>query len=251
MNKPLVSIITPVFNGAKHIQASWDCLLQQTESNFEWIIIDDCSTDDTAEICKHLSNMHKNIKFIHLQENRGAAYARNEGIKSASGRYICFLDVDDLWVKEKIEKQISFMTSKNISFSCSQYYVKSPSKETRVFSPKKDVIAYKDLLKTCSIGCSTVMLDTDIIGKVYMPLDAPKREDHATWLDITKRGFCCYVINEPLAHYYLSDKSVSSKKMRMFRYQYIMYRKHLKFNVLKSLYLTFLVAFNKVFFKYN
>lgn len=251
MESNKVSVITPAYNCFDTIQRTFDSIKNQTYTNWEWIVVDDCSKDKTLEKLYEIAKNDSRVKVFSIKQNSGVAVARNFGIQSANGRYIAFLDSDDTWMPNKLEKQISFMQKKDIAFSSTNYKVAREGKKDIFYRPKKEVVTYKDLLKSCSIGCLTVIYDKDKIGKIYMPVDAPKREDHATWLDITKRGFCCYVINEPLAYYYLSDKSVSSRKMRMFRYQYIMYRKHLKFNVVKSFYLTFLVAFNKIFFKYH
>lgn len=251
MEKPLVSIITPAYNCSSTIKDTFDSIAKQSFKNWEWIVIDDCSDDETPIVVNELSLKDERVVFLKTQKNSGAAVARNIGIQFANGRYIAFLDSDDVWTKDKLEKQLAFIINNNYGFICSNYKVSRNGKKDVYYNPKKKIITYKDLLKTCSIGCLTVMYDSQKVGKILMPTDAPKREDHATWIDITKKGFNCYRISECLATYNLRDNTVSSNKLKMFKYQYKMYRTHLSFSPIKSLFYTCIVSFNKVFRKYR
>lgn len=250
MDRPLVSVITPAYNAENSILDAYNSLLLQQGINFEWIVVDDCSQDRTAQIINQLILKNPWIKYKKTDANKGAASARNIGIEIAQGRYIAFLDADDIWKEGKLIKQISFMQNNDIAFSCTNYDVKRGSK-THLFRPKHSKITYKSLLKTCNIGCLTVIYDTKKIGKIFMPLDAPKREDHATWLDITKRNIPCYRFDDNLATYLISDVSVSSKKAKMFKYQYLLYRKHERMGIVRSFYYTLCVTMNKIFRKYH
>jgi len=245
-----VSIISPAYNCLDSFANAFNSVLNQKYKNIEWIIIDDCSTDGSYDYIKSKIDGYCFIKLLKTKENGGAAVARNLGIKEAKGRYIAFLDMDDMWKPAKIEKQVKFMNENDYAFTYSDYDVLFSDGNIKTFSPKKNITHFKNLLVTCDIGCLTVMLDVQKLGKQYFPIDASKREDHAMWLDITMKGFTAHKLHESLAIYRLSEGSVSSNKKAMFRCQYLMYRRHLKFNFFKALWYTLLVSFNKVFKKY-
>ena len=251
MNSPIVSIITPAYNCSETIGQTFESIVEQTFHDWEWIVIDDCSSDGTFNVLKRFEQVDRRVKILQTSQNSGAAKARNLGINAASGRYIAFLDSDDTWDVTKLEKQLSFMINNEYSFVCSNYKVARNGKKDIIYSPKKNIVTYRSLLKTCSIGCLTAIYDSKIIGKVLMPIDAPKREDHAMWIDIVKKGYNCYCLKECLATYNLRDNTVSSNKWRMFKYQYIMYRQHLHFSRAKSLFYTCVVSLNKIFRKYR
>lgn len=171
----LVSIITPVYNSEKYLKSAYDSLINQSYQNFEWIIIDDCSTDMSFKLALSFAKTDKRIKVIKTKINSGAAVARNCGIKIASGKYIAFLDSDDIWKPNKLDIQIDFMHATNCAFSYGCYEVINKNK-TITYFPKKEKSDYKDLLKTCDIGCLTVMLDISILGKILMPEDAQREK---------------------------------------------------------------------------
>lgn len=246
----VVSIITPLFNSSKYLEETYKSVINQTYKDFEWIVVDDKSTDDSYLLANKLAQKDSRIKVLQVKENGGAAKARNLGIKNANGRFIAFLDSDDMWMPDKLEKQIDFMLKNNYAFTYSNYEVLNKNGSKVLFNPKKSKTDYKRLLKTCDIGCLTVIYDTEQLGKVYMPEDTPKREDYATWLDITRSGVIAYKLNETLATYRLSDNSVSSKKFSMLRYHYNVYHKHEHFGVLKSFWYLGIHSFNKLFKKY-
>lgn len=228
---PKVSVITPLFNSSNYLEETYKSVINQTFKDFEWIIIDDKSSDDSYILANQLAQKDSRIKVLQVKENGGAAKARNLGIKNANGRFIAFLDSDDMWMPDKLEKQIDFMLKNNYTFTYSNYEVLNKNGSKVLFNPKKSKTDYKRLLKTCDIGCLTVIYDTEQLGKVYMPEDTPKREDYATWLDITRSGVIAYKLNETLATYRLSDNSVSSKKLSMLKYHFNVYRKHEHFGV--------------------
>lgn len=247
----LVSIITAAYNASNTIEDTFHSILNQSYQNWEWIIVNDCSKDDTQKVLEKISKQDKRVVIFTLDKNSGAAVARNKGIELAKGDYIAFLDADDLWKPEKLKKQIEFMENNHHTFSYSDYDVLLDDGSTTTFFPKKTIASYKSLLSSNYIGCLTAIYDCKSLGKIYFPLDAIKREDHALWLDILKKSEHAYKINESLAIYRLGSSSVSSNKKKMFKFQYLMFRKHERFSVFKSLWYTLLVTFNKMFRKYN
>ncbi len=232
----LVSIITPSYNTAKYIADTIRSVLSQTYQNWEMIIVDDCSTDDTDEVVATFL-CDKRIRYLKNAQNSGAAVSRNYAIREARGKWIAFLDSDDLWLPDKLERQISFMNERVAAFSCTSYWVKKEGEKQLIeYSPKRDSYGYKDILKHCRIGCSTVIYDVDCLGKVYMPTNAPKREDFACWLEILKRGTDVLVYHDPLTTYLVHTYSVSSKKSKMIKYQWHVYRKIENLSWIKSIF---------------
>lgn len=230
-----VSIITASYNSAKFLDSTIQSVLSQTHTNWEMIIVDDCSTDDSLAMAMRYAHGDKRIKVIAQDRNSGAAIARNIAIAASSGRFIAFLDSDDLWHPRKLEKQISFMLRNRIAFSYTSY--EKVDETGKVFqkleAPHR--VKYKDLLKTCSIGCLTAIYDSDQIGKVYMPTNT-KREDYATWLHILKSIDFAYGLREPLGQYRVYQSQSSSKKLKMAKENWLLYRNVEKLNLLQSCY---------------
>lgn len=232
----LVSIITPSYNSAKFIENTINSVLKQTYQNWEMIIVDDVSKDNTIDIIKEYVKKDNRIKLVQLTSNSGAAVARNTAIENAKGRFIAFLDSDDLWVAEKLEKQINFMLRNNYSFTYTNYNLidEDNVKYGKTFKAKKEV-TYHDLLKTCSIGCLTVIYDSAKLGKIYMPL-IRKRQDYGLWLKILKIIPKAYCLEESLAIYRTHQNSISSNKKNAALYQWKIYREVEKLNILLSVY---------------
>lgn len=231
-----VSIITPMYNCEKFIDETIQSVVNQSYENWELILIDDCSSDKTVEIAENYIEKDKRIKLIKLKNNSGAAVARNTGISESTGRFIAFLDGDDLWEYDKLEKQIAFMMENNIGFSFTSYKVINEdginlNKDVRV--PKS--IDYDGLLKNTIIGCLTVVLDKEIVGEVKMPL-IRTRQDFATWLSILKKGHIAYGIDETLSRYRVVPGSISSNKLKAAKRNWYVYRKIEKLSLFKSLY---------------
>ena len=242
-----VSIVTPAYNCVSTFKETFESVISQSFQNWEWIIVDDNSSDDSFAYIKQLVKDDSRIVVLQNEQNLGAAGARNRGIELSKGRYIAFIDADDIWEKSKLEVQIKFMQANGYGFSFSDYNLLFPNGKIKQFTKGKDEITYKSLLAGNDIGCLTVIYDTGKIGKRYMPMDCPKREDYGCWLDITKEGIVAHKLNLILATYRLSNNSVSSNKVRIIKYHYSVYKKHEKFNFLKSLYCLARVSFNKLF----
>ncbi|WP_245812682.1 glycosyltransferase family 2 protein [Belliella buryatensis] len=231
----MVSIVTPLHNSSKFIIETIDGVILQSYTNWEMIIVDDCSTDNGVEIVEKLQKQDDRIKLIKNEINSGPAVSRNRAIEAARGRFIAFLDSDDIWHPTKLEEQLNFMQKNDYVFTFTAYdkINEKGEKVGHVEIPLE--VAYNDLLKTCSIGCLTAMYDTRKIGKVYMPI-IKKRQDFALWLKILKIVPKAYGLNRPLAKYRLTSNSVSSNKLKASKYQWKVYRHIEKLNIVSSTY---------------
>lgn len=222
----MVSIITPSYNAANFILDTIRSVQSQSYKNWEMIIVDDCSQDNTVEIIEKERFEDHRIKLIRLEKNGGPAHARNQAILASEGRYLAFLDSDDLWLPQKLEKQISFMNHHHIFFSYTAYRImEEDGKETDVVFQMPPQIRYEDLLKNTSIGTLTVMLDKERLGNVQMPLYRDCSEDYGLWLTILSNGVGAYGLNEELALYRKREKSLSSNKWKSARKTWNTYRK--------------------------
>ena len=220
----LVSIITPSYNSAKFIKECVESVISQTYTNWEMIIVDDSSKDNSKEKIGILSENDARIKTIFLDENIGAAEARNIAIREAKGKYIAFLDSDDLWDPLKLEKQISFMSKNNIGFSFTAYQsISEDSLDYKyiISAPKK--MTYHSYLKNTIIGCLTVVINRDEIGDFQMP-NIRSSHDMALWLLIMKRGFTAYGLDKNLAKYRIVRTSNTSIKINAAKDVWKVYR---------------------------
>ena len=232
----LVSIITPSYNSARFIRQCVESVISQTYNKWEMIIIDDFSNDNSREIINFLCKQDTRIKPVFLDNNIGAANARNLGIKKSSGKYIAFLDSDDLWDPYKLEKQISFMECNNLAFSYTAFQSISENGSIRYSTIKvPDMITYHDYLKNTIIGCLTVVLDRRQIGHLEMP-DIRSSHDMAFWLLILRSGFSAYGLNENLASYRIVGGSNSSNKIKAVKDVWEVYRNIEKLSLLYSLW---------------
>lgn len=232
----LVSIITPAYNAEKFIAETIESVLKQTYSNWEMIIVDDRSRDRTIEIIKEYQKKDRRIKLIKLEKNSGSAIARNTAMDQSKGKYLAFLDSDDLWLPEKLEKQVAFMENKNIAFSFTRYVrVREDGTETTMISKVPEIVTYEDLMKQCVIGCLTVMLDREKIGNMRM-VNIRTRQDYAFWLKILRNGYLAYGYPEILAHYRLVENSISSNKVQAAKRNWYVYRSIEKHNLPRALW---------------
>ncbi|PSV46994.1 glycosyltransferase family 2 protein [Photobacterium sp. GB-36] len=222
--KPLVSVITPSFNCEKSISSTIESVINQSFIDWEMIIVDDCSTDGSVDVIESFMKKDSRIRLIKRLWNAGPAIARNVAIESAQGRYIAFLDSDDQWFENKLEKQISFMQDQNIELSYTAYNKYDFSgKHLGVYKPKLKV-NYSDMLKSNRIGCLTAIYDSEKLGKVYMP-NISKRQDLGLWLRILKMVPFAYGMDDILANYLaVQPNSVSSNKITAAKYQWRLYR---------------------------
>ncbi|MED3681920.1 glycosyltransferase family A protein [Bacillus thuringiensis] len=222
-NNALVSVIMPCYNPKTHLKEAIDSVLNQTYSNLELIIVDDGSDESISEYIEGFSGDSR-LKIIKNKENQGVARTRNKGLALSRGRYIAFLDSDDIWHKEKLRCQLAIMHKSEECFVYSAYEVinHNSSEITRIVEvPNR--IDYQGLLKNTIIGCLTVLIDRKKVGDFKMPL-VSVGEDTATWLNILKNGYTAYGIQIPLAQYRVAGNSLSSNKFKMVLGTWKMYR---------------------------
>ncbi len=243
----LVSIVMPVYNCEKYLKDTISSVKSQTYLNWELIIVDDCSCDMSLNIInKEIEDIKDKVKLVCLKKNLGEAKARNRAIKETKGRYIAFLDSDDIWDKEKLKKQINFMKENNYYFTYTYF---SYLKEDRIRKILKipDKLDYKKALKNTCILLSTVIIDTNVIDKdiIVMP-NVKQGADTATWWSILKRGYVAYCLPEYLTNYRVRKDSVSYNKIIASKRTWKLYRNIENMNVLKSLYYFSFYAFNAI-----
>lgn len=233
LSKIKVSIITPTYNDEKYIVETIDSVLNQTHKNFELIIIDDNSLDSTVKIIERFND--KRIKLIKNNVNKGAAYARNLGLKNSTGDYIAFLDGDDVWLPNKLESQLRFMISKKINFSCTDYEeIDENSNPINVKISAPDIITHKKLMHVSYIGCLTVMYKKSIYPDLQIPEGIKKRNDYALWLKLSEREDC-YCFHKILSKYRRRKKSISSgSKVKLLSYHKDMFKQLYKTSNLKA-----------------
>ena len=243
----LVSIIVPVYNAEKYLDTTIETVLNQTYSHWELILVNDCSIDGSRKIYEKFKK-DRRIKWINLKTNSGAAVARNKGIEFANGRYICFLDADDLWKKNKLEKQILFMKRLECAFSFTGYEFANEMglpNGKKVYIPTK--INYRQALKNTTIWTSTVMFDMNKLSKddIYMP-NVRRGQDTATWWKVLKITKYAYGLNNILSYYRRTNNSLSSNKIKALKRTWYLYRKVEHLGIIYSFYNFSFYCFNAV-----
>lgn len=236
--EPLVSIITPLYNSEKYIGETIESVLNQTYRNWEMLIVDDCSKDNGVKIVNEYVLKDKRIKLFKNEKNEGVSFTRNKAIDLSQGIYIAFLDSDDLWKKEKLEKQISFMEKNNIDLSYTGYEKINMDGSLRGEIKVLKKIDYKELLKNCLIGFLTAIYLKEKF-KIYR-FKKTKAEDYVFWLEIFKQIDYAYGIQESLAYYRVSNNSRSSNKLDIVSFHWKIYREYEKLNFLKAVYYYFI-----------
>lgn len=236
MIEPLVSVIMPVYNAENHVAESIASVIAQSYTNWELLIIDDVSADGSLKIATAIAAKEKRIKIFSTGTRSGSASTRNTGITHASGKYIAFLDADDIWMNNKLERQISFMMEKEIQFSFTDYeIIKADGRRTHKIISCPGHITYRQLLRSNTIGCLTAVYDAGSLGKMYMP-DIVKRQDYGLWLNILRTGITGYGINESLALYRTGHSALSSNKLSVLKYNWQILREHQRLPFLQSIY---------------
>lgn len=231
-----VTIITPLYNAKEYFKETYDSVIKQTYNNFEWIIVDDLSTDGSYELASSLSKDDKRITLLQVDIKGGPAKARNLALKKATGKYITFLDSDDLWDETFLEEQVNFIKNNGPIITAS-YRRLATHTTTNFIVPI--TTNYKKLLNGNPMSCLTTMYDKDIIGENYFPEDLKKAEDYVFWLIMLKRGYTCKGNQKVLATYRILPNSRSSKKIEQIKVMYDIYHKFLKINWLSSWYHVF------------
>ncbi len=228
-----VSVVIPVHNAEKYIEATAECVLNQTYDNIELILVENGSEDGTKDILQKMSDSR--IQVICLEEKSNAAAARNTGVKKALGDYIAYIDADDLWSCDKLEKQIAFMKEKKAAFCFTGYefgdeFANPTGKIVRV----PEEITYEQALRNTTIFTSTVCFDMRILSKEQIMMPEIKSEDTALWWKLLRQGVKAYGLNENLVTYRRPANSLSSNKIEAIRRIWYLYRKQEKLNLIKS-----------------
>ena len=245
-SQPLISVIMPCYNMASYVSDSIKSVIAQTYPHWELLIVDDASSDETVNIIKSYAQADSRIKLALKKQNSGISDTRNQCIQMAQGQFLAFLDADDIWHPEKLEKQLSFMLAKNIGFTYSTYdWIDEDGKIMNKFINTIGNLDYKTYLRNTIIGCSTVMVNKAITGDVFVPKFRTS-EDTATWLDILRKGLMAYAIDESLVSYRIRRKSASSNKIRASIDLWKVYRQHEKLPFFKAIYYFSCYAFNAV-----
>ncbi|MDA7652804.1 glycosyltransferase [bacterium] len=241
-----VSVITPCFNSEKTLDATIKSVLNQDFNDFEYFLIDDCSsTPECRDIIQHYASNDSRITPIFLDSNKGSGYSRNLCIEKSKGKYITFLDSDDIWLNTKLSTQIKIMNEFNTEISHGSYgYIDEiGNKLKKQYIVPSHPITYKMLLKNTSIGCLTAMYNSEKVGKMYMSLHRVK-QDYALWLKILKKGYSSHPIESILGYYRIHNNSVTKNKAQMAMKHIAFLRETQKISTLLALYYTIHYAFN-------
>lgn len=249
----MISIITPTYCSEKLIMDTYNSILKQTISDWEWIVTDDCSHDGTYQLLLEIEKSDKRVKVHQNSKNLGAAISRNVSINSASGEYLAFIDSDDMWHSTKLETQLAFMEKNKFNFSFTSYEVISQNSETSgVFVDSQTSMlsfSYEDMLrKKATLGCSTVMLKSSAFPKIEMP-NLRTGQDYATWLSLLKTGENAHLLPQVLTQYRIVKGSISRNKFKKALRQWSIYRQVENLSLAKSFLCFSNYAFNAVFRK--
>lgn len=219
----LVSIVTPSYNSANYIGETIEAIQAQTYKTWELLITDDCSSDDTLDVIQEYADKDPRIKVFSLCTNSGAGAARNNSIKKAQGRYIAFCDSDDIWLPDKLEKQIALMNEKGAVCCYGAYYeCNEDGLRIRILHVRSSLTFIQEKHAN-QIGMLTGIYDMTLIGKQYMPL-IRKRQDWAMWLEVMKLCRIAVGITEPVAEYRIRDNSISRNKQSLIKYNAAIYK---------------------------
>lgn len=221
---PLISIITPTYNCARFISETIKSVQAQSHKDWELIIVDDCSSDNTREIVGKFVKEDKRIKYHCLDKNSGAAIARNTALEMAKGSWIVFLDSDDLWDPDKLEKQLKFMIDNNYNFSYHEYAeIDENGNPLNILVSGPEKIGKIKMFSFCWPGCLTVMYNQDVVGKIQIE-DLKKNNDYAMWLQVIKKADC-YLLPENLANYRIRTGSISNTSIfKLIKYHYLLFK---------------------------
>lgn len=245
----LVSIITPTFNAEKYIKATLLSVINQSYQNWEMILADDGSTDRTAAIIAEFAQIDNRIKLFKLLKNSGNGFARNMALENASGKYIAYLDADDLWFPEKLTKQIDYLKNNNLPFTFSFYDCideEGNNLNRRVEAPVN--LTYNQLFFCNYVGNLTAIYDSGYFGKITLSA-SQKRQDWRLWLTILKQIKTTKPVPESLAFYRIRKNSVSSSKFKLIKHNFGVYREFHGYNFVISVLLMFRFLFTQLIVK--
>jgi len=235
---PLVSVVTPVYNAQKFVGSCIDSVLAQSYPNWEMLIVDDASKDQSAVIIKQYAESDNRIKLTSLKENRGAAYCRNLATEQARGEYIAFLDADDVWFPQKLQTQLDLMYKEECKVCFSSYTkIDESGRALGIMVEALASLTFEKELRNNYVGNLTGIYNAEALGKIIAP-NIRKRQDWAVWLEAISRSAQPAVgIKEPLAAYRVHQESISANKMGLLKYNYAFYREHLGYSSVRSTYM--------------
>ncbi len=240
----IVSIITPSYNSSDFIEETIKSVQNQTYQNWEMLIIDDCSDDNSVDVIRKYCALDSRIKLFVLKQNSGAAVARNKGLENVKGRFIAFLDSDDLWMPHKLETQVDFMLKEGFAISFTEYQVCSENMRECFYDIEVPIsIDYISYLKNTIIGMSTSMIDLERV-KPFKFHNIRTRQDTYLWISLLKRGHIAYGLQEKLVKYRVRDNSISANKIKAAKRVWFLYYKLENLGLLKSTYYFMWYVFN-------
>lgn len=223
-----ISIVVPVYNAAKYIEQTVSMVQKQTYTDWELILVEDCSKDESRKVLQNLENSLRDsrIRVIYKEKNEGAAKARNTGVMAATGEYLAFLDADDIWKETKLEKELAFMKQKDVAFVFTSYeFGDEQGNGTGKFVNVPDTLNYKQALSRTVIFTSTTLFDLKKLGKELVTMPVVPSEDSATWWQILRAGYTAYGFQEVTTVYRRPPKSLSSNKGKAIQRIWYLYRK--------------------------
>ena len=242
---PKVSVITPAYNAEPFLEATVSSVQNQTFSDWEMIIVDDCSTDSTYMLAQRLAKSDARIRVLQNDKNSGVAVTRNRALDAAQGEYIAFLDADDLWLPDKLEQQIRFMETGQFVLTYTDYQKFDSATGTRrkkiIKAPKR--MTAKSIYSNTAIGCLTVMVNRKKAGLFHMP-NLKHTEDNITWQNILAKGYTAHRLDGVYSLYREGNSSLTSGKKKAAKQQWETYREYYKFSVVKSAYYFVQYAFH-------
>lgn len=245
---PLVSIVMPAHNAERFLATAVNSVIAQSYSRWELLIVDDASTDGTRDLARKLAREEPRIRIIQLEENQGAAAARNSALEAAQGRYIAFLDSDDLWYETKLARQVTLMENEGVLISCASYHRLNENGAILGTVHPPERFDYRRMLRTNHIGNLTGIYNAEVLG--IERFCSFGHEDYVAWLELIKRAGEASAIREPLAGYRVHQASLSARKLEAAKWQWTIYRESQGMGFLRAAYCLVnyvLAAFRKRF----
>lgn len=244
-----VSIIMPYYNAAQYIRETVGAIISQTYKDWELIIVDDCSpAPETVDVLKDVADMDVRIKVLRTVKNGGAGIARNVGIRAAQGRYLAFCDSDDWWYPTKLEEQLRFMEGNNHPFTCTWYEDANEKLESYYTMKQAPRQTFKSMIAGCNVGTPGVMIDTQVLGKKYMPA-LRRAEDWGLWMEYLRDTDYLVTYPKALWKYRHVEGSETSQKLKLIKSVVAMYKTVIGMNTLKAWLVCLFVFLPKNVFK--
>ena len=238
------SIIIPYYKKKKFINRTINSVLKQTYQNFEIIIVYDDEDKSELRYVKNFQKLDKRIKIIINKKNYGAGISRNIGINKSKGTFICLIDADDFWKKNKLKTQIRFMLENKYLISHTSYEIVDPKNKVIGVRKARNFQTINDLIFSCDIGLSTVIFNKKIFSKKIRFVKIKTKEDFVMWLNILKKGISIHALNKNLTKWTKSKVSLSSSMTQKLSDSYLVYNNYMKFGFLKSIYFTIILSLN-------